>query len=82
MNTLGEAKQQKPRAGADAIDLKDLTYYVHLIDGQVQEVAPVTEMRLTKAEVIFILDEVEARRLPRQAVYFATRQPGPPPVLD
>ena len=65
----------------EVIDLKQFTFYVHLIDGTVREVAPATRLRLTKAEVLFLLGELVVERLPRTTVYFATREPAAMPVL-
>ena len=78
MATLGI---QRPAQAQDPIDVKDLTYYVYLVDGTVQEVAPATGLQLTDEEVVFLLCGLVVARLPRKEVYFAARCPMAPPVM-
>jgi hypothetical protein len=78
MATIG---LQRPNQALEAIDAKDFTYYVYLIDGTVQEVAPATELRLTDEEVVFCLCDLVVARIPRKEVYFATRCAIAPPVM-
>lgn len=70
------------KADQEVINLKDFTFYVHLTNGGIQEVAPATGLRLAKTEAIFVLGEIVVTRLPARDVYFVTREPAaPPPVL-
>ena len=55
-----------------------LTYFVYLVDGGLQEVAPATGLRLANAEVLFLLGELVVNRLPREAVCFVARTRCPP----
>ena len=63
------------------VDPKDFTLYLYLIDGTVEEVTPVTGLRLTNNEVVCLLGEIVVARLSRRKVYFASPQPCPPPML-
>ena len=64
----------------ERVDPKEFTYYVHLLNGAVKEVAPVSALRLTNTEVVFVLGELVVARLPRREIYFAAREPNIPPV--
>lgn len=78
MATIG---LQRPSQAPEAIDTKDFTYFVYLVDGTVQEVAPATELQLTDEEVVFRLCDLVVARLPRSRVYFASRCTIVPPVM-
>jgi hypothetical protein len=85
MNASLEARRlykAKPANSGDPMNLKDFTFYVSLLDGRVREISPATGMRLTDTEAIFVIGDVVIERLPRQAIYFVSRQPLAPAVLD
>ena len=69
------------RVTDEVVDWKDFTYFVYLVNGTCKELTPATGLRLTNDEVTFVLGELIVARLPRQEVYFAAREPIPPPAL-
>jgi hypothetical protein len=55
--------------------------YIHLCCGEIREVRPATGVRVEARELVVLDGEAEVARFALKDVYFAARQPGPPPVM-
>ena len=58
------------------------TYYVHLCSGEIIEVAPVTDVRVTEVSVIVLNGPDVVATYPRPSVYFISDRPMEPPSLN
>jgi len=62
------------------VDPEEFTYYVHHLDGTVEQVTPATGLRLTRTEVVFLLGRLVVARLLRHEIYRVCRTPDMPAV--
>jgi hypothetical protein len=65
----------------EVIGPEEFRFYVHLLTGEVREIAPATGLRLTTEDVIFTVGHLVVARVPRREVYFATHETVAPPIL-
>jgi hypothetical protein len=70
-----------PTNREEVVDLKDFTFFVHLCNGEVVEVAPATRLRLIGQETVIFLGDIVMARFPTADVYFAARDRIAPPVM-
>jgi hypothetical protein len=75
-----ETARRPPTAMVPTLPSEDVVY-IHLCRGEIREVRPATGVRLDARELVVVCGEAEVARFALKDVYFATRQPGPPPVM-
>jgi hypothetical protein len=65
----------------EVVDSKDFKFFVYFCGGEIVEVAPATELRVTSTDMLFLLEGLEVARMSREKIYFAARERIPIPVL-
>jgi hypothetical protein len=66
---------------AEALGPHDLTLYVYLCNGDIEEVTPATGVRMTHDELVVLLGDIPVARFAARDVYFASFEKIAPPCF-